>query len=409
MNILKEEKPLIEWEKELDVWLVDICLADHFVSYNKMDAFDKINIFCFKRGWSNKENEIYSEYLSNKYSDCLVLEEFKNKTYHTYYDLYEQKPLIEWELERGIWIPDLCYSDHLRIYYKKDAFDMLRKPTVMWNNESQQMYNNYKNTFNSIGNGVINNSENDVKRNVKVVNKKKSKNKVSLKKNILKRSIALLMGITASLSGYFYCKENIMEKSNDDFINNSYVVSSCNRSIIDDDSCESLFLGGLNPKDKIEDEKVNEVNDKIYDSKSGLKSSLLKVEKSIINNKNDIVINSNEKNSNIEISSNEIVNYYYEIGEKVVIDNDSEIYGNCYDAMNNKNGMDPYYSYEYDRTITGICLNYNDCVIYLDNNDEINNYINDGASVVSYSTMVDNGICEGFYCADDIKIMVKQI
>lgn len=108
MNGLKEKKALIEWEKELDVWLVDILMAEHFLMYTKFEAFDKIVVNNFKRNWSTKENEIYKKYKSDQNINNLVEDTSKRKfmwimdtDYQDSEELSIEKPLIEWEKEVG--------------------------------------------------------------------------------------------------------------------------------------------------------------------------------------------------------------------------------------------------------------------------------------------------------------------
>ena len=66
VNILKLKRPLIEWEKELDVWLTDIDMKEHLTSYNKMDAFNKIFVSNIKRGWIRKHYDLYYSKITNR-------------------------------------------------------------------------------------------------------------------------------------------------------------------------------------------------------------------------------------------------------------------------------------------------------------------------------------------------------
>ena len=398
MNILKEKKTLIEWEKELDIWLVDLDLKEHLNLFNKTDAFSKISISNFKRGWSRKHYDLYYTIMLNKSMDSLVLDEFKTCYKNECLDMYEERLLIEWEKEYNVWINDLDYNDHFRKYCRYQVDSKLKRYLSIskWNNDAQKIYDSYKGVDKDDNKDIQNEDENkklvEVSKNGNAVQNvyhsvkvRKCKNRKKIKKSIVTKAVSIALLISTAVSAF------ICSKFSDD---NSFDVTdhvyACD--VKSDNSVENFENAlvknldiMLNKKDNISLETSNEpiVNDCCEDLKQ------------------EVLL---DKSSN-DIDEEEV---YFKIGDVVSINKDSNIYTNCIDAMNNSNGLDPYYSSDYDRIITGVCLNDDGNIVYSNDNDDINNYVNDGALVVSYSTMVD-GIEEGFYGYDDIKVLKKQI
>lgn len=431
MNILKEEKPLIEWEKELDIWLVDLDLKEHLNLFNKIDAFSKISISKFKRGWSRKHYDLYYTIMLNKSMDSLVLDEFKTCYKNECLDMYEEKLLIEWEKEYNVWINDLEYNDHFRKYCRYQVDSKLKRYLSIskWNNDAQKIYDNYQKIKNGNNddsncldtnkdvsikessmvdsNNIVKTSNISKKKNsnhkiIRNVKSKKCKNKVKLRNSLIKKSIAIALTISSFISVSIFSKLDMCKNRN--LLNQD--VKACNN--IDNSSVQvgGLFNNFSSFKNNFIDNTIEDTNiintnnlevNKISDDLKTMNDYIIK---DIKNNYISSEIIDNAKMDN-DVSSN------IRIGDSVLVSSDSCIYDNCIDAMNCSNGMDPYFSYDFAREVSGVCLNYNDQIIYSLDNDEIENYANMGASVVSYCTSI-NDVDEGFYSVDDIKILKKQ-
>lgn len=423
VNILKEEKPLIEWEKELDIWLVDLDLKEHLNLFNKIDAFSKISISNFKRGWSRKHYDLYYTIMLNKSMDSLVLDEFKTCYKNECLDMYEERLLIEWEKEYNVWINDLDYNDHFRKYCRYQVDSKLKRYLSIskWNNDAQKIYDNYQklkngnnddsncldinkdvsikessmvNTNNLVKTKQSNISNHKIIRNMK---SKKSKNKVKLRNSLIKKSIAIALAISSFISVSFFSKLNT--RRDNDIIGQD--VKACDN--IDNSSVQvgGLFSNFNTFESNFIDNNIEDTNyvevDKICDDLKTINNNIIK---DINDNYMSTEIIDSAKMDN-DVSSD------IRIGDSVLVSSDSCIYDNCIDAMNCYNGMEPYFSYDSTREVSGVCLNYNDQIIYSLDNDEIDNYANMGASVVSYCTSI-NDVDEGFYNVDDIKILKKQ-
>ena len=243
------------------------------------------------------------------------------------------------------------------------------------------------------------NNHHKIIRNIK---SKKCKNKVKLRNSLIKKSIAIALAISSFVSVFAFSKLN-MHKDRDLI---SQDVKACEN--IDNSSVQvgGLFNNFSSFKNNFIDNTIEDTNiintnnlevNKISDDLKTMNDYIIK---DIKNNYISSEIIENAKMDN-DVSSN------IRIGDSVLVSSDSCIYDNCIDAMNCSNGMDPYFSYDSTREVSGVCLNYNDQVIYSMDNDEIENYANMGASVVSYCTSI-NDVDEGFYNVDDIKILKKQ-
>ena len=145
MSIFKEIKPLIEWEKGLDSWVMDVELTEHFQYYNKIDAYNLLCLGVVKRGWESLEEEIYQRYLSNSDNIDLLVEEFKHYNglqFAKSKNLSEKKTLIEWEKEIGLWFKGLDYIEHYSKCTFNDLMNLLVKIREIhkWNHGAQKMY-----------------------------------------------------------------------------------------------------------------------------------------------------------------------------------------------------------------------------------------------------------------------------
>ena len=435
MNNLKLEKPLIEWEKELDVWLIDLDLKEHLISYNKMDAFSKIFVSNVRRGWQEKHYNLYYSILLNKSLDTLVLDEFKNSFMYDNCDAYDEKPLIEWERQKNVWISDIDIEEHFKNYYRYKADLKLKKYANIfpWNDYAQSVYDSYKgvnvnkeenkdkveslkiedniNIPSSINNDSIyidNNSvidnlfkkkkRGEFHRKYKPVKVRKSGNIKKIKNNIVKKAVALALILSTSVFAMLCSK--LFFKNNDDSFDNSFNVS-CKADNIKRSLDNHMAKGSVENSYNIMNDHSNidiitSENENYIDVNNNLSlENDVIVEDAI--DCNDII----DSNDTIVKDDLDNINSYIQIGDVVSIDDDADIYTNCFDAMNSINGLNPYYSYDYDRTVIGICLNYKDNVLYSSDNDEVDNYIDDGATIVSYSTMV-NDVNEGFYEASNV-------
>ena len=103
----------------------------------------------------------------------------------------------------------------------------------------------------------------------------------------------------------------------------------------------------------------------------------------------------NEDNLNNDIND-------LNIGDTINIKDNCFVYDNVYSAIEKNNGYDTYYSYDTDRYISNVALNYHDNIIYSSDMKEIDRYKALGAEVVSVCTD------DGFYNSEDIVVKVKK-
>lgn len=147
MSIFNEVKPLIEWEKDLNVWMLDGDFSEHFNNYNKMDAFNILSVRIVKRGWGLIEKGIYRQYQTD--INQLLIDEFKNIYQDQFSSLTnsgERKTLIEWEKELGLWFSDLEYMVHYTYITVKDFMRLLADTRRIdnWNISAEKMYDGLK-------------------------------------------------------------------------------------------------------------------------------------------------------------------------------------------------------------------------------------------------------------------------
>ena len=372
MSILMEEKPLIEWEKELDVWLVDVLPSEHFMVYSKMDAFAKMGIGNIKRGWGYNENNIYSNYKSNGSLDNMINSNDNDLII---------KPLIEWERELGYWIYSFNKCDHLKKCSRREALKLINSNCFIssWNNDADLLYeecykkpsyvyvNNYTMDISkteSVPKGTTG-SHNIFSRFVNKVNDtvsssivkmRKPKNKQKVRYGVMKAAISFAVSLVT-------------------------VISAGSLSTIKTTSCDSSVMN----------------ENSTFDNESSIVSSY-----TIKNNSTEEVLTCNSVNQNDDYVDS--VN----LGDAVTLREGSYVYGSIYNAIDRNNGLNTYYSYDTKRTIAYVALNYNDEIIYSNSISEIEYYKNRGALVVSVCTSINNEL-EGYYNSNDIvKVKVKK-
>ncbi len=386
MSIFKEKKPLIEWEKEYDVWKDSLLPRQHFVEYTKLEAFNIFNIGSIRRNWGYNEYEIYRNYISCCKNDALCLNSGIN---YTVID-NRKKSLIEWEKEFGFWIVNAKMYEHNIKYNKSEAERILYSNYFVssWNEDADKIY------FNCLYNDkyCINNSlmikdfqyvnvvpiEDECLKNLSVIKsekyekKKKRKssifeksvkinghnNRIKVRGKVLKRIIALAMSLITSASATGFSNSFVKTYS----INNE--LESVNTSI------KFNYSKDLN---------VEVIND--------LDSDTIKMDNKKIDRKIDFTI---DKINNVSL------------GDIITVKQGSKVYDNVYSAIDKSDGLDSLYSFDTDRNVNYVALNYNDDIIYSNDVDEVNKYEQYGATVVSVCTD------DGFYNSDDIVVKVKK-
>ena len=212
-------------------------------------------------------------------------------------------------------------------------------------------------------------TNNDYKNNKKIVVKsvKKSKNKLGLKKKIIAAAAIIGLALTTAISGFA-----LFGKKNND------VVKDKSNSIISQD----LFL--KYPIDNLRDKVIEDNKDNVSD----IQKKDYIIEQEIVSNNN----NNNNNNKSV-----------FRIGDTVNVKNNSYIYDNVYDAMNNTNGLNPYFDSSMNRNITGLFIKFNDEYVYTENQNNVDEYISNGGVIKS----VVVGNYEGAYNFNDVKLKVK--
>lgn len=144
MSSLSEMKPLIEWEQELGVWMLDGDFSNHFIKCDKFEAYSIIRPRIIKRGWGDNENKIYKKYIGNDAAELLVTE-FANgldNPLSKISDSKDEKFLIEWENELGFFFDSIDYVEH---YTKCNYNDVIKlmislREVRAWNNRATALY-----------------------------------------------------------------------------------------------------------------------------------------------------------------------------------------------------------------------------------------------------------------------------
>ena len=431
MNTLKEVKPLIEWEKYLGVWMVDLLPKQHLVEYTKMDAFEKIGISNV-RDWGVRENSLYRELIINRGYLCL---EHKN------YSIIDnsQKPLIEWEKELGYCILNLSYSQHLKKCTKKEAAEMLygHYLTQSWNEFADNIYSSYVNgllgcevasidtdnkslkkieynevtpvaqeitepvlmsdklskrerlfkKIQSIGCKI---SERVDERIVKVNNRK---NKVKVRHSGIKMLMSVTLSLVTTVSLYGFSR--MKPVASDNGSNLTYSASA--DDVINLNKNISLF------------EKVQTTNNysisNSWENKedTSVSASVTTCEKTVVKEKSRFkkmfskFFNELQSKNNVQQVDNGV-----NLGDEIVLEKGTKVYDNVYSSIDKSNGYDTYYSNDMYRRVNYVALNYDDNIIFSNDSNEINYYKSKGAQVVSVCTD------DGFYNVNDVKVKVKK-
>lgn len=414
MNMLKEERPLIEWEKELDVWLVDLLPNEHYEKYTKMDAFSKIGIANFRRNWGVFEKEFYNSYKNKNYL-------FNSVCSNVVID-NRRRPLIEWEKKFGYWFTCLSFNDHLKKCSREEAFNMLNYNYFRrsWDEDADKLYMDYLDSSSVIKNeeiGVKNlkfvdttscltSDESrkillkkipDIKQIFKrktldrIIKVNKFKNKVRVRDGFLKKVLAVTLSLVTAATAYGFTKikhnyDDIkQELVNSDNVNyNVDELYNIDSFIKDDDV---LDLKKANKYDNIV------VNDKHAEEINIVNNDSLDIKKKSI----DKINNEDKKEDKVGAVKNDI-----EIGDVITLKKGSYVYDNMYNAIDKTYGYDTYYSYDTCRDVNYIVLSYNDEFIFSDDLIEIENYKSHGAKVVSVCTD------DGFYNSNDVVVKVKK-
>ena len=417
MNYLKVKKTLIEWERELDIWIPDIQFDEHFMNCSKIEAFDKINVYNVINGWNDNIISIYKKFKYEYNSDFYLFsigesDLIKRKLYFGVKDLYCEKPLIEFEKELGIWIVDIIEEDHYKIHLKKDVLDKLDivYKTKKWDIEANMYYSKYllkSKGENDENNESLKNEDlvlSEVKNEKHHIHKKKnasnflniikvnkSKKKNNLKKSIIKKTMSLVLSMVTIASGYAFSK--VIQRNDDSFTSEAISYSKSTEDInnFKMNNFESAILSKQN--DKIDKDVDNKTEKKVdIEKKDQIIKTDLDNEKSFQEIKTDI----DDENVSVHI------------GDDIELTNDALIYGNYYDTSDRKYGLNPYYGNEMDRYISAVTLEYNGVTDYYDNQSKIDSLINMGAKVIALQSSNEFGV-EGYYNICDVKVKSKRI
>lgn len=147
-----EEKSLIEWEKENGIWIPELFLEDHFVMYNKMEAFDKLREYKNKVGcdWNSNSDKLYDSFIcydKNINVSSAIIRDYIDKI-----DFFSRvsrdtskKSLIEWEESVGLFVSNKPAEFHYKRMVKEEAFDIIADSCFckLWDNESTNVYSKY--------------------------------------------------------------------------------------------------------------------------------------------------------------------------------------------------------------------------------------------------------------------------
>lgn len=478
-----EEKTLIEWEKEMNIWIPDMYMEDHFVMYNKMEAFDKMRKYRNKVDcdWNNNFDILYDSFINfdrNINVSSAIIRDYIDKIdcMSNIINDNEKKTLIEWEKDIDLWIANKPREFHYRKMTKEEAFDEIAdsKFCKSWNVESDEVYSKYMiESGNSMsaklcGNPVLRLSSgngSNVKQHV-IDNVPVGKFTVS--------SVANLENAVESI----YIKKDVELDTYSDY-ENEYVDTDL-ESVIVDEPKKMYNFPYIAPQFDTQDQESSKDNNisnpimeidveskkkNIFDifntkkpkNKGNVKKSIIKATFAIvasittlvsvratsnINYKNeDIVDNSYSYIQNSEASEssnsvsvqkdkdekkeidtkNEKINVGYrnnndtnddkvkiEIGDIVTIEEDAPIYTNLDDAFKMQNGLNSSNDNEMLRKVEYIAVNYNDFIVYSNNQDEIDYYINNGGYEISVMTSINDYNNVGIEGSYNIKNIIKE-
>lgn len=401
MNSLDEKKPLIEWEKEIDGWLVDLLPNQHFVEYTKRDAFRRFNIGNVKRNWGYTENAIYQKYIDNK-------NKYLNNDNALQFNIVDgrKKRLIEWEKQLGFCITNLPNINHLEECSCDEAVKLLYSNYFVraWDNEADKLYfdciqfKHNVNYSNILAIRAMDSVKTKIDQNIlkpkssffnkildinfgskfdsKVIKLKKSNSKIGVRKNKLKILLSATLSLVTAVTSYGFSKVNkTVDVAYEDF---SY-SNNVNKKDLDNVLC-------LKSSDSFQ-----EYIDSFSVNKKRSEEIIMAQEHYSFEKPLSI----NEDNLNNDIND-------LNIGDTINIKDNCFVYDNVYSAIEKNNGYDTYYSYDTDRYISNVALNYHDNIIYSSDMKEIDRYKALGAEVVSVCTD------DGFYNSEDIVVKVKK-
>ena len=390
MNVLKIEKPLIEWEKELDVWMIDLLPEQHYDMYNKIKAFEKIGRSNFRRNWGEYEKKVYNDYLLGGNRKKLCSNVSNNLLDNT------KKTFIEWEKEFGYYIFCTNMSTHSTLCTREQAKSLLysNEFVLRWDENANRIYNSYFNIYNNTL-SIIQKPTNTKKTNFlskfreKCINKIEKKSfitfnnsKIKPRTNNLKRIFAIGLSLITSLNSYSLFNNNTIKYEKDD-------IDSLINNI--DNSLDTNYINNTKITNDDYQQKINKLND-----------DLINLNNSI----NDNINLNNSINDNINLNKNSINNEIC-IGDIVTVKENSHIYNNIYDAIDKNEGENLYYSKDSYRYIKYIALNKDNKIIYSNDNDEIELYKSEGAKTVGVCTSLNNYNLEGYYNYDDVVVKIK--
>ena len=389
MSIFKEKKPLIEWEKDYDVWKLDLLPGQHFIECTKLEAFNLFSIGNIKRDWGCYEQEFYRNYISFSRNSTLILFSGIDCTVID----NRKKSFIEWEKELGFFVTNASIYEHNKKCSKSEAEKLLYTSCFVssWNDDADKLYfdciynkkyssdnclaiKNFK-YVNVVPVEEVNKKDSFIKKIV--LGKQKNKkyeftekrvkvrgydNKVKIRGKCLKKVFALALSLMTAFSTTGFSNSAVETYSlNDEKISSSTNLSD---SIIKSEKCVKL------------------VNDNVKLDRNSVSKERFDLNKKIVTKE-------------IEFDS---VN----LGDVINIKDGSKVYDNVYSAIDKDNGLDCIYSFDTDRNVNYVALKYDNNIIYSNDYDEISRYEQCGASVVSVCTD------DGFYNYDDIVVKVKK-
>ena len=410
MNIFKQEKPLIEWEKTLDVWMIDLLPNQHYDMYNQLDAYKKIGSSNYKRFWGDYEKKIYEEYKLglNRIRLCSNISSNLMDT--------RVKPLIEWEKEIGYYIfCNINLEDHYKKCTREEALKILYTNYFIksWDDEADKKYIKYLEDFNLINNNysIIKIDKKEITKNKNIFTKLKEnyfnkigrKNipvycqniQINIRKDSLKKVLAIGLTLITAISSYGFIKNSLNYNKNNEKIK----TSSINYEKNNINQVKNYSNQQNNDNIKIDNNNIFKSNDK---KRKNIKENItnilnnIKIDKKIINQINKIDIEKVNKNK-----------YDIELGDIITIKDNSYVYDSIYDAIEKHDGLQSYYSKDTYRYVKYIALNNNNNIIYSNNYNEIEQYKKNGAKVVGISTSLDNNNLEGYYNSNDVIVKIK--
>lgn len=277
------------------------------------------------------------------------------------------------------------------VYYKPSN-------KVKISNESNMFYGTIK-VDNNDDNMVIYNYSNKHHTNIKqissrkglfdILGRKKSKDKTKVKRNIIKSTVAIVLSLVTSLSVVSLTKLVGSSKSDIDSV-------TVKTKVNDSTNSNNKDIGINRVKEVMNN---NNKENTTYSNNSNVKSSIL--EKDVTNN------NLVKKDNNVKkdtINNNVLKNDDINIGDKIVIvDNSNTIYSSFDDAINDVNGLNPYYGNDLVRDVDYVALNYKGDITYCYTQEEVDSLKNMGATVEAVCTSIDNQVNEGYYRVKQLK------